>query len=272
MEYALTAEHKRIYISDAEKTQDYFCPVCGGRVIPRQGQINAWHFAHESSCLDTWNYDMSDWHKSWQARYPAPMREVVVTSTNGERHRADILMGGYVIEFQHSPITGAEFEARNHFYTKAGYRVVWVFDVTEDYFNGSIEMLENDKYHWRNPIRAITSIIPQKSANIAILLQFEGENAFLDMDNDVLVKIEWARTPSPTPFSSGHFPPTAFSGVPGLVHHGDSKRVNAVIVLNLGEYVQRGPLSPFQSGQESVQRSDIFPGSHLCFARSCGSW
>ncbi len=210
MEYALTAEHKRIYISDAEKTQDYFCPVCGGRVIPRQGQINAWHFAHESSCLDTWNYDMSDWHKSWQARYPAPMREVVVTSTNGERHRADILMGGYVIEFQHSPITGAEFEARNHFYTKAGYRVVWVFDVTEDYFNGSIEMLENDKYHWRNPIRAITSIIPQKSANIAILLQFEGENAFLDMDNDVLVKIEWARTPSPTPFSSGHFLPTAY--------------------------------------------------------------
>ena len=71
-------------------------------------------------------------------------------------------------------------------------------------------MLENDKYHWRNPIRAITSIIPQKSANIAILLQFEGENAFLDMDNDVLVKIEWARTPSPTPFSSGHFPPTAY--------------------------------------------------------------
>lgn len=42
--------------------------------------------------------------------------------TQGRMPRADILMGGYVIEFQHSPISAGEFERRNKFYTRAGYK------------------------------------------------------------------------------------------------------------------------------------------------------
>lgn len=115
MEYALTADHHRVHALDAEKGQEYYCPVCGNQVIPRQGEVNSWHFAHVTSCVDDWKYDMSEWHRNWQNRFPESTREVVI-EYKGESHRADILTGGYVIEFQHSPITSTEFERRNLFY------------------------------------------------------------------------------------------------------------------------------------------------------------
>lgn len=74
--------------------------------------------------VDDWKYDMSEWHRNWQNRFPESTREVVI-EYKGESHRADILTGGYVIEFQHSPITSTEFERRNLFYTKAGYKVTY---------------------------------------------------------------------------------------------------------------------------------------------------
>ena len=51
MEYALTADHHRVHAFDAEKGQEYYCPVCGNQVIPRQGEVNSWHFAHVTSCM-----------------------------------------------------------------------------------------------------------------------------------------------------------------------------------------------------------------------------
>lgn len=93
MEYALTADHHRVHAFDAEKGQEYYCPVCGNQVIPRQGEVNSWHFAHVTSCMDDWKYDMSEWHRGWQSRFPENVREIVVEH-RGECHRADILMGG----------------------------------------------------------------------------------------------------------------------------------------------------------------------------------
>lgn len=94
MEYALTADHHRVHALDAEKGQEYYCPVCGNQVIPRQGEVNSWHFAHVTSCVDDWKYDMSEWHRNWQNRFPESTREVVI-EYKGESHRADILTGGY---------------------------------------------------------------------------------------------------------------------------------------------------------------------------------
>lgn len=133
MEYALTADHHRVHAFDAEKGQEYYCPVCGNQVIPRQGEVNSWHFAHVTSCMDDWKYDMSEWHRGWQSRFPENVREIVVEH-RGECHRADILMGGYVIEFQHSPISAGEFELRNKFYTRAGYKLLYemAVDIMEE--------------------------------------------------------------------------------------------------------------------------------------------
>ena len=193
MEFALTSDHHRIHALDAEKGQEYYCPVCGNQVIPRQGEVNSWHFAHVTSCVDDWKYDMSEWHRLWQSRFPESTREVVVEH-NGESHRADILTGCFVIEFQHSPITSTEFDRRNQFYTKAGYKVVWVFDETEAFTNRSIIDSDDsgDKFIWKWPNRAITSVIPQLTSDIAIILQLSEEDE--ESDGDWLVKVEWAIT------------------------------------------------------------------------------
>lgn len=191
MEYALTADHHRVHAFDAEKGQAYYCPVCGNQVIPRQGEVNSWHFAHVTSCVDDWKYDMSEWHRNWQNRFPESTREVVI-EYKGESHRADILTGGYVIEFQHSPITSTEFERRNLFYTKAGYKVIWVFDETEAYANEYIIGSGDncDKFVWKWPNRAIASVVPQFTSDVAIIFQLIAEDD--ENDCDWLVKAEWA--------------------------------------------------------------------------------
>ena len=191
MEYALTADHHRVHALDAEKGQEYYCPVCGNQVIPRQGEVNSWHFAHVTSCVDDWKYDMSEWHRNWQNRFPESTREVVI-EYKGESHRADILTGGYVIEFQHSPITSTEFERRNLFYTKAGYKVIWVFDETEAYANEYIIGSGDncDKFVWKWPNRVLASVVPQRSTDIAVVLQLTEDHD--DDGCEWLVKVEWA--------------------------------------------------------------------------------
>lgn len=191
MEFALNADKARTHAMDADKTQQYFCPLCGGSVIPRQGEVNAWHFAHQTSCVDDWKYDMSEWHRGWQERFPADVREIVVEH-KGERHRADILIGRYVVEFQHSPISAGEFEHRNTFYTSAGYKVIWVFDETiafgNEYISSSMD--DENKFIWKWPNRVLASVVPQYSKNIAVVLQLTEEDE--DDNFDWLVKVEWA--------------------------------------------------------------------------------
>ena len=191
MEYALTADHHRVHAFDAEKGQEYYCPVCGNQVIPRQGEVNSWHFAHVTSCMDDWKYDMSEWHRGWQSRFPENVREIVVEH-RGECHRADILMGGYVIEFQHSPISAGEFERRNKFYTRAGYKVIWVFDETyafgNEYISSSLD--DENKFVWKWPNRVLASVVPQRSTDIAVVLQLTEDHD--DDGCEWLVKVEWA--------------------------------------------------------------------------------
>ena len=46
---------------------------------------------------------------------------------------------GYVIEFQHSPITAEEFNVRNQFYLTYGKKVIWIFDLSEEFEDGRID-------------------------------------------------------------------------------------------------------------------------------------
>lgn len=133
MEFAVNKDGIRVHAFNAKKGESYKCPICKGDVILRKGDININHFAHKSNeCVDNWNYDMSEWHYSMQQRFPEEQREIVV-KYNGQTHRADVLKGKQIIEFQHSPITSEEIIERNNFYNSAGYSVAWVFDVQEQY-------------------------------------------------------------------------------------------------------------------------------------------
>lgn len=162
MQIAVNSENNRISADRAEKGQEYFCPICKKEVVLKKGEINIPHFAHKTLCDDKWHYDMSEWHYGMQQRFPEEQREVVVTH-NGQIHRADILCGKQVIEFQHSEISAEEIEERTKFYTEAGYDIAWVFDVQEQYDNQNImctdeEYLLANEYRWKYAKRCLQAL------------------------------------------------------------------------------------------------------------------
>ena len=137
----------QISIDDASRAIKYYCPICQGSLIIKAttSKSVAAHFAHKSrKDCDTFSHDMSDWHKEWQNRFPLRNREVPLPFEN-PCHRADVLACGYVIEFQHSPISLDEFNERNRFYTSLGKKMVWVFDLSDQYENQRLAMVNYKK-------------------------------------------------------------------------------------------------------------------------------
>ena len=178
MFYALDKDGFRIDAYEANKQDAYICPICGKHVILKRGEINAAHFAHMSDmCEDNWNYDMSEWHRRMQSFFPKESQEVIVTY-KGRKHRADILIGDVVLEFQFSPITAAEFEDRNKFFKKAGYRLAWVFNlsqISEDNLYSSKE--KDNMMIWKHPMRIFENVdyLGANNKRFALWFSFDGD-------------------------------------------------------------------------------------------------
>ena len=141
MRYALdlvTAE--RI---DATPSMSGTCPHCGARVIAKCGAIVTWHWAHIAADCDSWAEPDSSWHREWQGRFPEHMREV-----RWADHRADVLTPRGVVEIQHSNLSPAEIDERERVYG----RMVWIWDATEAYAAGRIDLRRKDGRpdNWRS--------------------------------------------------------------------------------------------------------------------------
>lgn len=176
---AMNEVRERVFANKSlPKEEKYLCPICYENVRLRAGEKNAPHFAHITSCIDDFSHDMSIWHKEWQERFPLNNREIVIQH-NGEVHRADVLCYGTVIEFQHSPISSAEFRKRNNFYTSAGYKVVWIFDLIDIvnsrrmwYEDGWGDKRDNGGiFRWKHPWRFFDNFLPQLEKNIDVFFQ-----------------------------------------------------------------------------------------------------
>lgn len=181
MYYAVNAEGKRVFIEDAQPGDQYFCPQCGELLVQKKGSMREHHFAHMMNIdCDPWKYDMSEWHRSWQSLFPESTREVVV-QYDGEKHRADVLVGRTVIEFQHSPMTSQEFWKRNYFYRNAGYFVMWIFDMIDEFNNEKIICREDKdgifqwKYHWHT----FDGFQPNKEKGISLFFQMHKDGGVI---------------------------------------------------------------------------------------------
>ena len=102
------------------------CPNCGRDVFSKCGDVRVWHWTHKSACTDAWKYEpMSQWHLDWQNQFPKEWQEVYLNK-DGEAHRADVLTpNDVVIEFQNSPISRKDIEARERFWPKMMWVVNW---------------------------------------------------------------------------------------------------------------------------------------------------
>lgn len=198
MQYDVNSEGKRVHAPVANKNEEYFCPTCGHKVIPVQGECNVAHLVHESTCSDPWRYEVSEWHSQWQEQFPADNREVVVEHL-GEKHRADVMVGDYVIEFHHSSITLQEFEKRNDFYISCGKKVVWIFDLINEWFEGTIELYgewkrgftSGGKFKWTSPKQFLINYIPQKDKDIIVFFQL-SKSTHTDITSAYIQRVIWA--------------------------------------------------------------------------------
>lgn len=192
---ALDKAGKRVRISDgADKKEKYVCPLCKGAVRIRRGKVNVPHFSHVSlEDCDTFTSDMTEWHFQWQEKFQKSCQEVVLEK-DGEKHRADVLIGNFVIEIQHSPISCNEFTARNSFYTKCGYHLIWIFDFNskKDALEAVAEKGNQIRWEWNRPDRFMNDFRPQENKKITIMYEM----------NSKLYRIFWATPTDPEDISN----------------------------------------------------------------------
>lgn len=199
MYVAIDSNKDRIQIENASSNTEYFCPICGERLIIKaiDSKSIRKHFAHKSKKdCDDFSHDMSDWHYNWQCCFPEETREIVLEN-NGVKHRADILINDTIIEFQHCPITADEIKKRNEFYLSCGYNMVWVFDadgkIKNDYGNSnSINPLEcgtNDLV-WKRERSQFYDPMPN---NVIVFLDYKiniktKDKEYNNIDNLIMLK------------------------------------------------------------------------------------
>ena len=154
------------------------CPSCKALVVLRNGTQRVCHFAHRKGAdCDSFTADMSEWHLEWQKTFPEDCREIVLEGENElgkiEKHRADVLYHGVVVEFQHSPISEIEFWRRNYFYSRQATHLLWIFDPA-GWIDSSKESWTNDPMDaylsWDKPYGPLRRFIPQNEPRVTIAL------------------------------------------------------------------------------------------------------
>lgn len=131
------------------------CPGCRAPVIAKCGEINIWHWAHESGeDCDPWYEPESEWHLNWKGLFPSDQVEVVMAP-----HRADIVtLDKRIVELQHSSLSPEEVRIREAHY---GY-MAWIIDTSE--FIDNLEFRRKDYYsdyvrfRWKWPRKWMFSI------------------------------------------------------------------------------------------------------------------
>ncbi len=197
-----------VYIDDSLSEEKYHCPICDRPVFRKIGNGGRRpHFAHNKAGEDNfrcdgWKYDMSDWHREWQERFPVNCREVVV-SYEGKKHRADVLIEEkkLVVEFQHSRLSPEEYAERNQFYSSAGYHVIWLFDMADDYREGRFLRQENSTaIRWNHPWNTfrtlregdeikgkwdtnVEAVFFENAGVVSRLLSFDNDEKFLHISS-----------------------------------------------------------------------------------------
>lgn len=120
----------RVHIDDVSIDEKCFCPICEAPLVKKIGVVRRAHFAHRNGyvCYDPWHEELSRWNYEWQNRFPKECREAII-SYGGQVHKADILIENTVVLFRSKFLSAREFEEQNIFYTAAGYKVIWVFNL-----------------------------------------------------------------------------------------------------------------------------------------------
>lgn len=174
MMYA-TKNNERI---TAEPGSSGICPLCGGDVIPKCGDINIWHWAHKANLdCDDFKEHESPWHREWKSMFPEENRKVIVKK-RGDIHIADVKMDhGLVIEFQNTSISFDKILEREKFYDD----MIWIFNCRD-----ALDRIEiiGGSLQWWNPRRDFSKCKKSVYLDIGDKL-FEIESIVKDLDGKI---------------------------------------------------------------------------------------
>jgi len=127
------------------------CPSCESTVIAKCGEIVTWHWAHRPDSICSQNEPETQWHIDWKKKFPKECVEIKI----GE-NRADVFINGYVIEFQHSPISTEDIRKRENNYKN----MIWIFNTEESFNSERLSIRESTKgtfwtFRWRHPRKSV---------------------------------------------------------------------------------------------------------------------
>jgi competence CoiA-like predicted nuclease len=211
---AIDSNNILVDIDNAAQHPDnkYFCPSCNGELVIRKGNVRVSHFAHKNICdCDGYDNDMSEWHRNWQSKFPLRNREVVLKLDENDNsvfieqckrktRRADVLCYGYAIEFQNSPISSQEFIERSWFYNTLGKKVVWIFNMIDEYQSEKIKYIDEwssrkdngGKYSWNYASKTFIDY-DSDDKDIIIIFQFhEIRKEERDIEQGYFERVTWA--------------------------------------------------------------------------------
>lgn len=123
MQFGIDENNHRIKpIFSGQKTN---CPLCGGTLIGKCGDIYTWHWQHTNNReCDPWKEHETLWHRNWKSKFPEEQREIIIVKEN-EKHIADVRTSkGVIIEFQNSSISTDTIRIREQFYDN----IIWVIN------------------------------------------------------------------------------------------------------------------------------------------------
>ena len=105
------------------------CPLCGKLVIAICGNKRIWHWRHVSDTKCPFSGNETPWHQEWKNQFPKEWQEIIRHNPlTGEKHIADVMTPeGFVLEFQHSPLSEEERISREKFHKT----MAWIVDCTE---------------------------------------------------------------------------------------------------------------------------------------------
>lgn len=193
------------------------CPHCEQPVTAKCGKIRVHHWAHKSNRhCDSWWEPETEWHRKWKNEFPFEWQEIGRRDERGELHIADVLTDtGLVLEFQHSPISRDEVEARNAFHQN----ICWV--VNAGRLESSLTQF-SDALAYGRKLRSSNGTVVQiwlrrsrllrhwSGLSAPIVLDFGFDQLWVvgqSIDDTVLV-YPWLRKIVVEQFKLGHRPPS----------------------------------------------------------------
>lgn len=147
-ETLIASNYDRERLKNLSRRKTILCPRCKSNVVFKAGKVKAPHFAHSNSDCVITNYEPETYahlkgkqvlYEWLRQRYPSAEveYEVFIPETNQiadvfiEHYEGDEKGLRWAFEFQHSPLSSSNWEARHELYKAVDIQDFWVLDATK---------------------------------------------------------------------------------------------------------------------------------------------